>query len=257
MRGLRLLRWGGAVTESHPRKACLCWASREAQKPPEGVGVKQKGQPGTGRVGRRQEHQDSISMAWPSSLLAKQQSVSQQSQLTLVLAVRATPLSLSTVLMLGTEGAKERGRVNPLPVKPPWGRRRKGLGAHQEERSFWTVGGPGRPSAHLSSVSFFAMGQGLLRMWVMSFFFSSTCSRILASSSSDRDSPAEALEAKEGDLEESQDRAESEKEAHVGSEEPIVRQMGYAPDTHSSDHPSRPAPAQNPSVTPASCRRGR
>lgn len=88
--------------------------------------------------------------------------------------------------------------------------------------------------AHLSSVSFFAMGQGLLRMWVMSFFFSSTCSRILASSSSDRDSPAEALEATEGDLEESRGRAESEKEASLGSEEPKARQMGSR---HSSDHP--------------------
>ena len=45
------------------------------------------------------------------------------------------------------------------------------------------------------------MGQGLLRMVAMSFFFSSTCSRIRASSSSDRDSPPEALEAKEDDLE--------------------------------------------------------
>lgn len=45
------------------------------------------------------------------------------------------------------------------------------------------------------------MGQGLLRMVAMSFFFSSTCSKIRASSSSDRDSPPEALEAKEDDLE--------------------------------------------------------
>lgn len=63
--------------------------------------------------------------------------------------------------------------------------------------------GPGPPSlhlAHLSCLSFFAMGQGLFRMVAMSFFFSSTCSRISASSSSDRDSPVDTLEAKEVDL---------------------------------------------------------
>lgn len=61
------------------------------------------------------------------------------------------------------------------------------------------------------------MGQGLLRMVAMSFFLSSTCSRIRASSSSDRDSPPEVLEAKEDDLEESQGGAEeSEKETGVG-----------------------------------------
>lgn len=64
---------GGWVTESPPKKA-----AREAQKPPEGVGVRKKGQPGSGRVGLRQEHQDSVSPAWPGSLLAKQQSLSQQ-----------------------------------------------------------------------------------------------------------------------------------------------------------------------------------
>lgn len=54
---------------------------------------------------------------------------------------------------------------------------------------------------HLSSASFLAMGQGLLRMLAISFFLSSTCSKIRASSSSDRDSPLEVLEATEDDLE--------------------------------------------------------
>jgi hypothetical protein len=45
------------------------------------------------------------------------------------------------------------------------------------------------------------MGQGLFLTVVMSFFFSSTCSRIWASSSSDRESPVETLEPKEVDLE--------------------------------------------------------
>lgn len=77
---------------------------------------------------------------------------------------------------------------------------REGLPFHQKE--LWNrVALVGPQPAHLSSVSFFAMGQGLLRMVAMSFFFSSTCSKIRASSSSDRDSPPEALEAKEDDLE--------------------------------------------------------
>ena len=54
---------------------------------------------------------------------------------------------------------------------------------------------------HLSSASFLAMGQGLFRMLAISFFLSSTCSKIRASSSSDRDSPLEVLEATEDDLE--------------------------------------------------------
>lgn len=117
----------------------------------------------------------------------------------------------------------ESGRVVPPPVKALGAERRKGLQAGAE---LLDTERPGRAPAHLSSLSFLAMGQGWLRMWVMSFFFSSTCSRILASSSSDRDSRAEALEATEGDLEESQVRAESEEEASMGSEEPRARQTG-------------------------------
>lgn len=30
---LNLSRWAGWVTESRPRKACLCWVVREVQKP--------------------------------------------------------------------------------------------------------------------------------------------------------------------------------------------------------------------------------
>lgn len=83
-------------------------------------------------------------------------------------------------------GGEEEGTPTPI--------RRSG--------AFWTSRGPDRPPpAHLSSVSFFAMGQGLFRMVAMSFFLSSTCSRIWASSSSDKDSPTEVLEAKEDDLE--------------------------------------------------------
>lgn len=75
-----------------------------------------------------------------------------------------------------------------------------------------------RPSsAHLSSLSFLAMGQGLLRMVAISFFLSSTCSRIRASSSSDRDSPLEAPEAKEDDLEQRRGGVkESEEEVRLG-----------------------------------------
>lgn len=98
-----------------------CEGSTEATR--RGVGGRQKGQPGSGRVGRRQEHQDSVSPAWPSSLLAKQQSLSQQSRPMPVLAVRAPPLPLSTVLVLGTEGTKERGRVNPPSCEAPVGQR--------------------------------------------------------------------------------------------------------------------------------------
>lgn len=94
------------------------------------------------------------------------------------------------------------------------------------------------------------MGQGLFRMVEMSFFLSSTCSRIRARSSSVRDSPPEALEAKEGDLEGSQGGAqESGKEVSMESEEPIARQTGYRPDTQGSDSPSQAA-------TPPPARRG-
>lgn len=58
------------------------------------------------------------------------------------------------------------------------------------------------------------MGQGLFFMVTMSFFFSSTCSRILTSSSSDRDSPLEILEAKEVDLGAEPWQMQSQKGAH-------------------------------------------
>lgn len=100
-------------------------------------------------------------------------------------------------------GPTQSGRVNPPSCRAPLGQR--GGEDYYAQRKERPAGGPGwPPPAHLSSASFFAMGQGLLRMVVMSFFFSSTCSRIWASSSSDRDSPPEALEAKEGNLEDSQ-----------------------------------------------------
>ena len=114
---------------------------------------------------------------------------------------------------------------------------------------------PGRPPpAHLSSVSFFAMGQGLLRTVAMSFFLSSSCSRIRASSSSDRDSPTEALEAKEGDLEAEPGAEEGRVRSwclrNVG--EPTGKAGGLCSLTlQALTTPQRPAPAQKPSVTPS------
>lgn len=71
------------------------------------------------------------------------------------------------------------------------------------------------------------MGQGLLRMVAMSFFLSSTCSKIRASSSSDRDAPPEVPEATEVDLKESQGVVEkSEKEAKGNVDQPRSQQEG-------------------------------
>lgn len=98
-------------------------------------------------------------------------------------------------------------------------------------------------STHLSSASFLAMGQGLLRMLAISFFLSSTCSKIRASSSSDRDSPLEVLEATEDDLEQRQGGVEEGgKEGRVlgdsvGCKEPT----GDVP----SCHLAQACPAQN------------
>lgn len=102
-------------------------------------------------------------------------------------------------------------------------------------------------TTHLSSASFLDMGQGLLRMLAISFFLSSTCSKIWASSSSDRDSPLEVLEAMEDDLEQRRGGVEESGEEgrvlgdSVGCKEPHWRCSQLPPYTG--------LPCSEPSVT--------
>lgn len=97
------------------------------------------------------------------------------------------------------------------------------------------------------------MGQGLLRMVAMSFFLSSTCSKIRASSSSDRDAPPEVLEATEVDLKESQgvvEKSEKEASGERGPAQISTGRWAMLPILTALTTPHRPAPAQKSSLMP-------